>query len=132
MQTALPSAAVFNILSDSEDTDTADEEIEDSEVLSFADKVNNFCKSLPKYTTVSEKQMAFETMFNLSESDSLKFKLKREPSVLRTNSRTNGNCEYHKMLLRNIYGKRFTLSSYWFWWNKMGTHKNSFKTFFIT
>ena len=69
MQTALPSAAVFNVLSDSEDTDTADEEIEDSEVLSFADKVNNFCKSLPKYTTVSEKQMAFETMFNLSESD---------------------------------------------------------------
>lgn len=55
LQTALPSAAVFTVLSDNEDTDTGDEEVlhnnsyevSPSTILTFSKKVRNFLEFVP-------------------------------------------------------------------------------------
>jgi hypothetical protein len=69
LQAALPTAVIFTVLSDSEDTDTADEEESHSENLTFAEKVKKILQMVQANSDVTERRKAFETLFFIPENE---------------------------------------------------------------
>lgn len=70
LQIALPTAAIFSVLSDSEDTDSANEDLESSIYPTFVEKVQQFLQSLPQnYTNLFDQRNAFRTMFSMSTDE---------------------------------------------------------------
>ena len=81
LQIAVPSAAIFSILSDSEDTDSANEEIEMSIFPTFVQKVQQFLQLLPHNTNLSDQQEHFENMFVISTNDIKAIEIKTRTDV---------------------------------------------------
>lgn len=98
LQTALPSAALFTVVSDSEDTDTGDEEIPNNSseeltpcsMLTFTEKVRKFLQSLPQKSSLLEKREAFERMFLMSASDKEAIENETKHNILKWEAERKG------------------------------------------